>query len=123
MIWNIGMPPKNTLVALVVRKWLGRTAEGLCISFLAADPARHIAIFAGHVGLAADVQFEPSQTVRMGHLVEDGDGLMVLDEEGDQTDFEVDAILAWAHVPSFAMDQAAARETDLLLRRIKNVSG
>ncbi len=48
---------------------------------------------------------------------------MVLDEDGDQADFEVDAILAWAHVPSFAMDQAAAQETDLLLRRVKNAAG
>lgn len=58
-----------------------------------------------------------------GAQVEDEDGLMVLDEDGDQADFEVDAILAWAHVPSFAMDQAAAQETDLLLRRVKNAFG
>lgn len=118
MNWNIGMPPKNILVALVVRKWHANIGDGLRMSFIAADPSDHLLSFGQISG--KDLQVEPSQTVRMGRLVKDEDGLMVLDEDGDQADFEVDAILAWAHVPSFAMDQAAAQETDLLLRRISS---
>lgn len=118
MNWNIGMPPKNVLVALVVRKWHANIGGGLRMSFIAGDPAHHLLAFDRISG--GDLQIEPSQTVRMGQLVEDGDGVMVLDEDGDQADFEADAILAWARVPSFAMDQAAARETDLLLRRVSS---
>ncbi|MDR9095492.1 hypothetical protein [Burkholderia multivorans] len=118
MSWNIGMPPKNMLVALVVRKWHANIGDGLRMSLIAADPGDHVLAFGRISG--KDPQVEPAQTVRMGQLVEDEDGLVVLDEDGDQADFEVDAILAWAHVPSFAMDPAAAQETDLLLRRISS---
>jgi hypothetical protein len=118
MSWNIGMPPKNMLVALVVRKWHANIGDGLRMSFIAADPGDHVLAFGRISG--KDPQVEPSQTVRMGQLVEDEDGLMVLDEDGDQADFEIDTILALAHVQSFAMDQEAAQETDLLLRRISS---
>jgi hypothetical protein len=106
------------LVALVVRKWHANIGDGLRMSFIAADPGDHL-LALGRIS-GKDLQVEPSQTVVMGRLVEDEGGLVVLDEDGDQADFDVDAILAWAHVPSFAMDQAAARETDLLLRRISS---
>ncbi|WP_126448233.1 hypothetical protein [Sulfuricystis multivorans] len=111
------MPPKNMLVALVVRKWLVDIGGGLRMSFIASDPVEHLEVIERNFFECREV--EPSQTVRMGRIVEDSDGLVVLDEEGDQADFEITAILAWAHVPSFAMDQAAAKETELLLRRVQ----
>jgi hypothetical protein len=111
------MPPKNMLVALVVRKWHANIGDGLRTSFIAADPGDHLLAFGRISG--KDPQVEPSQTVKMGQLVEDEDGLMVLDEDGDQADFEVDAILAWAPVPSFAIDRAAATQTEMLLHRAR----
>lgn len=118
MTWNIGLPPKDTVVALVVRKWV--TCEsGWRTSFLARDPSVHLSAlgkaFANH-------DFTPTQTVCMGSLVEKNGELIVLDEDGDEAGFEATAILAWSHVPSFAMDQAAASATDLLLRRMANVA-
>jgi hypothetical protein len=116
--WNIGLPPKDTVVALVVRKWVA-CESGLRTSFLARDPVLHISA----LGQAfANQEFEPTQTVRMGSLVEEDGELIVLDEDGDEADFEATAILAWSPVPSFAMDQAAAAETDLLLRRMADVA-
>jgi len=118
MTWRIGLPPQNTVVALVVRKWVAHDS-GMRISFLARDPAMHISV----LGQAfVDLEFEPAQTVRMGSLVEAGDELIVLDEDGDEADFEASAILAWSHVPSFAMDQAVAAETDQLLRRMADAA-
>lgn len=120
MAWTRGLPPKGVMVALVVRKWVG-VHGALRISFLAASPEEHLLAFGKIAG--GDVQVEPSQTVRTGKLtIEDGD-LVVLDEEGEEADFEPTAILAWAPVPSFALDQAAAKETELLLRQVAHGSG
>lgn len=118
MTWNIGMPPKNMPVALVVRKWHANIGNDLRMSFIAADPGDHLLAFERVSG--KDPQFEPSQTVCMGSVAENDGELFVLDDDGNSADFEPTAILAWAHVPSFAMDQAAAQETDLLLRRISS---
>jgi len=116
MTWNIGLPPKDTVVALVVRKWVA-CKDGWRTSFLARDPYMHMSA----LGRAfADQQFEPGQTVCMGSLVERDGNLIVLNEDGEDAGFEATAILAWSLVPSFAMDQAAATETDLLLRRISS---
>jgi len=117
-MWNIGLPPKDTMAALVIRKW-GACKSGLRISFLARHPIPHISTLGQAL---ADQEFEPTQTVRMGSLVEKDGELIVLDEDGEEADFGVTAILAWSPVPSFAMDQAAASETDLLLWRPANVA-
>ncbi len=115
--WSPGLPPKGVTVALVVRKWAATSASGLRTSFLARDPSIHIV----SLGQAfANLQFEPSQTVCLGRLEEKDGDLIVLDEDGDEAHFDPNAILAWCHVPSFAMDQAAATETDLLLQRVAN---
>ncbi len=117
MSWNRGMPPEDTLVALVVRKWTTAIADGIRISFMVSDPYKPLAALGGIGG--TDCHVSPTQTVRFGRVVADGEGRMVvLDEDGETADFDCDAILAWSPVPSFAMDQAAATETDLLLRRI-----
>lgn len=120
MTWNIGLPPRDILVALVVRKWVATTAGEERVSFIAADPHMHMTVLGRCSGV--DLQFEPTQTVCMGKLVENDDDLIVLNEDGDEADFEATAILAWSPVPSFAMDQAAAAETDLLLRRMADVA-
>ncbi|TXF11181.1 hypothetical protein [Pelomicrobium methylotrophicum] len=86
------------------------------MSFLARCPEAHLSALGRRTN---DLHFEPSQTVRMGRLVEDEDGLLVLDEDGDQAEFEPDAVLAWIETPSFALDQAAAVETDIILKRIR----
>ncbi|MCX8018459.1 MAG: hypothetical protein N2690_11250 [Rhodocyclaceae bacterium] len=118
MMWSIGLPPKDTVVALVVRKWVA-CRSGLRTSFLARDPVLHISA----LGQAfANLEFEPTQTVCMGSLVEKDGELIVLDEDGDEAGYEATAILAWSPVPSFALDQAAAAETDLLLRRMADVA-
>lgn len=118
MTWNIGLPPKDTEVALVVRKWIACNS-GFCTSFLACDPGLHLSA----LGQAfANLDFQPTQTVCMGRLIEKSGKLIVLDEDGGEAGFEATAILAWSLVPSFAMDQAAATETDLLLRRVSNAS-
>lgn len=118
MTWNIGLPPQNTVVALVVRKWVA-CESGLRTSFLARDPVLHISA----LGQAfANQEFEPTQTVRMGSLVEEDGELIVLDEDGDMAGFEASAILAWCPVPSFALDQAAAAVTDQLIKRVSNAS-
>lgn len=113
--WNIGFPPQDTLVALVVRKWVAHH-DGFSASFIARDPAKHFSVLGEGF---ASLQFDPAQTVCMGRVVLDECGKpIVLNEEGGPAGFEMDAILAWAHVPSFAMDQAAAKVADLLLKRV-----
>ena len=112
MTWNIGMPPKDMLVALVVRKWVCATGD-TCISFIARDPVKHMAL------LNSNLQFEPSQTVIYGRLADEDGHFYVLDEDGNKTGIDWNAILAWSRVPSFAMDCAAAAQTDMLLRRVR----
>jgi hypothetical protein len=120
-MWNIGSPPKDMLVALVVRKWRANSNGGLRVSFIASDPSNHLLAFGRIAG--EDLPIEPSQTVVMGKLVEDEDDVIVVNEDGDRANFAADAILAWANVPMFSTNQAAAREADLLLGRVKNACG
>ena len=113
MTWKIGMPPKDMLVALVVRRWVCMM-DGTNISFIARDPACHLRAMGKGFG---DLNFEPSQTVMLGRLVEEDGELVVLDEEGEDAGVEPAAILAWIDVPSFALDQASAKQADLLIER------
>jgi hypothetical protein len=112
MTWNIGFPPKDVLVALVVRKWVCATGD-TCISFIVNDPIGHMTL------LNPSLQFEPSQTVIYGRLVDEEGHFYVLDEDGNKTGIDRNAILAWAPVPSFAIDRAAATQTEMLLHRAR----
>jgi hypothetical protein len=112
MTWKIGMPPKDMLVALVVRRWVCMM-DGTNISFIARDPVKHMAL------LNSNLQFEPSQTVVYGRLADEEGNYHVLDEDGIDTHLDPNAILAWSRVPSFAMNCAAAAQTDMLLRRVR----
>jgi hypothetical protein len=112
--WQHGFPPKNRLVAMVVRKWVAEHPSGIRTSFIAHDPACHLRAMGKGFG---DLNFEPSQTIMLGRLVEEDGELVVLDEEGEDAGVEPAAILAWIDVPSFALDQASAKQANLLIER------
>jgi hypothetical protein len=113
--WQHGFPPKNRLVAMVVRKWVAEHPSSIRASFIAHDPSRHLKAMGKGFG---DLPFEPSQTVLYGRLVEQDGELVVLGEEGEEAGVDAAAILAWIDVPSFALDQAAARQADMLIGRV-----
>jgi hypothetical protein len=118
MTWNIGVPPDGLLVALVLRAWsvvVDGDTKGV---FIASDPIRFLQAYGKEA--ERDLFATPTQTVMYGQVEDSNSTPVVLDEEGEIVSFDTTAILAWSHVPSFALDQAAARQTDFLLQRVRH---
>lgn len=118
MTWHMGVPPDGLLVALVLRAWSVVVDGDTRGVFIASDPIHLFRTYGKEA--ERDLQITPSQTVIYGQLEDSNSTPVVLDEEGEIVSFDATAILAWSHVPSFALDQAAARQTDLLLQRVRH---
>ena len=105
--WNLGRPPFPALVALALRRWRWPGEDGLCLAVITSERSEHV-IMISTIELS-EIVLEPCETLLSGRLLESREGIVVVDEDGGESDWPAQAVPGWPAMPGCVAIERAAQ--------------
>ena len=105
--WNLGCPPFRVRVALAFCRWCRPGDDGLGLAVITSDRSEHV-IMIITIELSDSV-LEPCEKLLSGRLVESREGIVVVDEDGAESDWPAQAVPGWPAMPGCVAIERAAQ--------------